>query len=70
MLASTTQFNWVGSVLAALDSVHAVTAVTGFGLLGHLLEVCRGSGLRAVVQARDVSLLPGTGQRRHGDGPA
>ncbi len=49
MLASTTQLNVVGPALAALDGVHAVTDVTGFGLLGHLLEMCRGAGLAAEV---------------------
>ena len=59
MLASTTQLNRVGPALAELPGVHAMTDVTGFGLLGHLLEMCRGSGLRAAVRAEDVPLLPG-----------
>ncbi len=59
MLASTTQLNRIGPALAAMPGVHAMTDVTGFGLLGHLLEMCRGSGLRAVVRAEDVPLLPG-----------
>ena len=59
MLASTTQLNRVGPALAEMPSVHAMTDVTGFGLLGHLLEMCRGAGLRAVVRAPDVPLLPG-----------
>ena len=59
MLSSTTQLNRVGPALAELPGVHALTDVTGFGLLGHLLEMCRGSGLRAVVRAEDVPLLPG-----------
>jgi selenide,water dikinase len=59
MLASTTQLNRVGPLLAAQDSVHAITDVTGFGFLGHLLEMCRGSGLRAVVCVGDVPVLPG-----------
>jgi selenide,water dikinase len=59
MLASATQLNRVGPALAAMPAVHAMTDVTGFGLLGHLLEMCRGSGLRAVVRAGDVPLLPG-----------
>jgi selenide,water dikinase len=37
--------------------VHALTDVTGFGLLGHLLEVCRGSGVRARVRWNTVPLL-------------
>ncbi|QKV56396.1 MAG: selenide, water dikinase SelD [Dechloromonas sp.] len=55
MVASATQLNTPGPVLACLDGVHAVTDVTGFGLLGHLLEVCKGSGVRARV---DFSALP------------
>jgi selenide,water dikinase len=43
--------------LAQLPGVHALTDVTGFGLLGHLLEVCRGSGVRARVQWSDVPLF-------------
>ncbi|MCL2589416.1 MAG: selenide, water dikinase SelD [Betaproteobacteria bacterium] len=43
MIAITTQLNRVGTRLALSDDVHAMTDVTGFGLLGHLLELCRGS---------------------------
>lgn len=57
MLASTTQLNTPGPVLACLDGVHAVTDVTGFGLLGHLMEVCKGSGLRASVNFSDLPFL-------------
>lgn len=58
MVASTTQLNTPGPVLACLDGVHAMTDVTGFGLLGHLLEVCKGSTLRGKVKFSDVPLLP------------
>ncbi len=58
LLASTTQLNTPGPVLACLDGVHAVTDVTGFGLLGHLLEVCKGSGLRARLNFADLPFLP------------
>ncbi len=58
MIATTTQLNTPGSMLACLDGVHAITDVTGFGLLGHLLEVCRGSELRATVNFADLPLLP------------
>ena len=57
MLALTTQLNRVGSSLAQLPSVHAMTDVTGFGLAGHLLEICRGSQLRAQVRFADLPLI-------------
>jgi selenide,water dikinase len=58
MIASTTKLNTPGKFLADMDGVHAVTDVTGFGLLGHLLEVARGAGLSAHLHMRDVPLLP------------
>jgi selenide,water dikinase len=55
MVASTTQLNTPGMRLARLAGVHALTDVTGFGLLGHLVEVCRGSSVRATI---DWSTIP------------
>jgi len=57
LIASTTQLNTPGLRLAGLPGVHALTDVTGFGLLGHLLEVCRGSRVRAAIQWSAVPLL-------------
>jgi selenide,water dikinase len=57
LIASTTQLNTPGMYLAQMAGVHALTDVTGFGLLGHLLEVCRGSGVRARVEWNAVPLL-------------
>jgi selenide, water dikinase len=57
MLRYTTQLNRVGSALGALEGVHAMTDVTGFGLAGHLLEICRGSGLVAQLQMAQVPLI-------------
>ncbi|WP_018972476.1 selenide, water dikinase SelD [Rudaea cellulosilytica] len=57
LIATTTQLNRPGSELARLDGVHALTDVTGFGLLGHLLEICRASGLRARVDAAKIPRL-------------
>ena len=45
LIASTTQLNRLGAELPGMAGVHAVTDVTGFGLLGHALEMCRGAGL-------------------------
>ena len=58
MIASTTQLNTPGSVLAAMPGVHGLTDVTGFGLLGHLLEICRGSKLAADIEFDRLALLP------------
>jgi selenide,water dikinase len=49
LVGSTTKLNSVGPMLAERADVHAMTDVTGFGLLGHLLEMCRGAGLSAEV---------------------
>jgi selenide,water dikinase len=57
LLASTTQLNTPGPRLAAIPGVHAMTDVTGFGLLGHLLEVCRASGVRATVHWNAIPLF-------------
>jgi selenide,water dikinase len=50
MLASTTLLNRIGHELAKDKDVHAITDVTGFGLLGHGLELARGSGLRLRIE--------------------
>lgn len=55
MIRWTTTLNTAGTTLAGLAGVHAMTDVTGFGLAGHLLEICRGSGLTARV---DMVCLP------------
>ena len=57
MIATTTQLNTVGSELSGLGGVHALTDVTGFGLLGHLLEMCRGSRLGAELKFDQVPVL-------------
>ena len=59
MIASTTQLNEVGAALSELAAVHAMTDVTGFGLLGHCLEMARGSGLAATLYADTIPLLAG-----------
>ena len=57
MVESTTRLNTPGSVLAAMDGVHALTDVTGFGLLGHLLEICHGSRVGADIEFDRLPLL-------------
>jgi selenide,water dikinase len=57
MIASTTQLNRIGAELSKDAHVHAITDVTGFGLLGHALEMARGSGLTIAIKAGDVPLL-------------
>jgi selenide,water dikinase len=59
LIETTTQLNLPGMELSSLAGVHAMTDVTGFGLLGHLLEMCRGSGLTAHLTAAHLPLLPG-----------
>jgi selenide, water dikinase len=60
MIASTTKLNTPGIRLGGLPSVHALTDVTGFGLLGHLLEIAKGSGVMATIEWNALPLLPGT----------
>ena len=52
------QLNKIGYDLGQLEAVRAMTDVTGFGLLGHLSEVCEGSNLTAEVNFKEVPLLP------------
>ena len=59
MLASTTQLNVPGIALGRMAGVHALTDVTGFGLLGHLHEICRAAGVRAAIDFARVPLHPG-----------
>jgi selenide,water dikinase len=59
MIAATTKLNTPGTRLGQLDEVHALTDVTGFGLLGHLLEIAKGSGMGARLDWKSIPLLPG-----------
>jgi selenide,water dikinase len=58
MIENTTKLNKPGKALADLSGVHALTDVTGFGLLGHLLEIARGASLGARLGMARVPLLP------------
>ena len=57
-IESMAALNSIGTILGGLEIVHAMTDVTGFGLLGHLLEVCEGSNLSAEVEYSAIPLLP------------
>lgn len=59
LIASTTQLNLLGKDLGKVPGVHALTDVTGFGLLGHALEMARGAGLSVEIDAAAVPLLTG-----------
>ena len=56
MIANTTKLNTPGPDLAALDGVHALTDVTGFGLAGHALEMARGSNTTVRLDMARVPL--------------
>jgi len=60
MLDSTTRLNTPGMALATMPGVHALTDVTGFGIVGHLLEMCRGAKLGANIEFARLPLHPGT----------
>ena len=55
---SMVQLNRIGADIAKLEGIHAMTDVTGFGLLGHLLEMCEGSGVNAEIDSHAVPVLP------------
>ncbi|WP_321886407.1 selenide, water dikinase SelD [Paraburkholderia bannensis] len=59
MVDAATMLNKPGAPLGERDGVHAMTDVTGFGLLGHTLEIARGAGLTARVRYADLPWLPG-----------
>jgi selenide,water dikinase len=65
MIANTTKLNKPGKMLSEMTGVHALTDVTGFGLLGHLLELARGAGLSARLDMKSIPLLPGVEQLAH-----
>jgi len=57
MIASTTLLNKIGQALGENDDVHGVTDVTGFGLLGHGLELARGAGVRLKIEWDRIPFL-------------
>lgn len=52
-----TQLNTLGYEFGKLEYVRAMTDITGFGLLGHLIEVCEGSGLSAEIEYAKIPLV-------------
>ena len=59
LIANTTKLNTPGPDLAAMDGVHALTDITGFGLAGHVLEMARGCKAAVRINMARVPLLPG-----------
>jgi selenide,water dikinase len=51
------QLNTIGLEIATIDGVKGITDVTGFGLLGHLLEMCEGSQLNAIIDYQAVPII-------------
>ena len=58
MIEYTTKLNRPGVDFADMPGVHALTDITGFGLAGHLLELCRGAKLRANIAWKDIPCIP------------
>ena len=54
-----TRLNSIGEKLAKIDGLNAMTDVTGFGLLGHLIEMCEGSGLSAILDYQSITKMEG-----------
>ena len=59
MIENTTRLNKPGRTLSSMAGVHAMTDVTGFGLLGHSLELARGAGMSVQIDMSKVPMLPG-----------
>src|SRR6201992_190919 len=57
MIESTTLLNRIGQVLSGNVDVHCITDVTGFGLLGHGLEIARGSGVHLTIEQSRIPFL-------------
>jgi selenide,water dikinase len=62
LISNATRLNDIGMELAEREEIHAMTDVTGFGLLGHLSEVCQGSGVAAQIDLAAVPVLQTAGE--------
>jgi selenide,water dikinase len=58
MISYMSTLNKIGEAFGKIQGVHAMTDVTGFGLAGHLLEICEGSGLGAEIQVDHIPVYP------------
>lgn len=66
VVASMQTLNKIGAELGLMEGVNALTDVTGFGLLGHLVEMCEGAQLSAEIVANSIpQLLPGRLKHYH-----
>jgi selenide,water dikinase len=54
-----TRLNSIGEKIATVEGVHAMTDVTGFGLLGHLMEMCEGSNVSSVIDVPSIPIIEG-----------
>ena len=59
LIAQTTTLNKIGEALGKIEGVRAMTDVTGFGLLGHLIEMAEGSGLGAELNYSSIKKIEG-----------
>ena len=57
LITTTTKLNSIGYELGTIPDVHAITDVTGFGLIGHSLEICKGSNLSAKINWNHIPIL-------------
>jgi len=57
VIALMSKVNTVGAELAELGLVRAATDITGYGLMGHLVSLCRASGMSADVDPNSVSMI-------------
>ncbi|MCU0442681.1 MAG: selenide, water dikinase SelD [Bacteroidia bacterium] len=62
LITVATQLNLMGEKLSNTKGVNALTDITGFGLLGHLHEVCKGSNVGAELYLKNIPLIEGIQQ--------